>query len=89
VTVNPWQAVTKGLWLLQTAKKYKDFHLSLTLQMRSDGNSGVSLHTAFKLRPPSSQGLQFEIDPTLNHHTAESTATGVNGSSGRLPRMNT
>src|SRR5271163_4484743 len=64
------QAVTKEYGYLQTRKKYKDFHLSLRFKCVGDGNSGVFFHTAFKPGTADvSQGLQFEIDPTLNHHT--------------------
>jgi hypothetical protein len=64
------QAVTKEYGYLQTVKKYKDFHLSLRFKCVGDGNSGVFFHTAFKPGTADvSQGLQFEIDPTLNHHT--------------------
>ena len=64
------QAVTKEYGYLQTVKKYKDFHLSLRFKCVGDGNSGVFFHTAFKAGTADvSQGLQFEIDPTLNHHT--------------------
>jgi Domain of Unknown Function (DUF1080) len=64
------QAVTKEYGYLQTKKKFKDFHLSLRFKCVGDGNSGVFFHTAFKPGTADvSQGLQFEIDPTLNHHT--------------------
>jgi hypothetical protein len=64
------QAVTKEYGYLQTVKKYKDFHLSIRFKCVGDGNSGVFFHTAFKPGTADvSQGLQFEIDPTLNHHT--------------------
>jgi hypothetical protein len=64
------QAVTQEYGYLQTKKKYKDFHLSLRFKCVGDGNSGVFFHTAFKGNTADvSQGLQFEIDPTLNHHT--------------------
>jgi Domain of Unknown Function (DUF1080) len=64
------QAVTKDYGYLQTVKKYKDFHLSLRFKCVGDGNSGVFFHTAFKPGTADvSQGLQFEIDPTPNHHS--------------------
>jgi len=64
------QAITKEYGYLQTAKRYKDFHLSLRFKCVGDGNSGVFFHTAFKGDTADvSQGLQFEIDPTLSHHT--------------------
>lgn len=63
-------AITKDYGYLQTTKSYKDFHLSLRFRCVGDGNSGVFFHTAFKGSTADvSQGLQFEIDPTLNHHT--------------------
>ncbi|MDQ6675746.1 MAG: DUF1080 domain-containing protein [Acidobacteriota bacterium] len=64
------QAITKEYGYLQTSKLYKDFHLSLRFKCVGDGNSGVFFHTAFKGDTADvSQGLQFEIDPTLAHHT--------------------
>ncbi len=64
------QAVTKQYGYLQTDKSYKDFQLSLRFKCVGDGNSGVFFHTAFKAGTADvSQGLQFEIDPTLAHHT--------------------
>jgi hypothetical protein len=64
------QAITQEYGYLQTTRKYKDFHLSLRFKCVGDGNSGVFFHTAFKAGTADvSQGLQFEIDPTLNHHT--------------------
>ena len=64
------QAVTKDYGYLQTAAHYKDFHLSLRFKCVGDGNSGVFFHTAFKAGTADvSQGLQFEIDPTIAHHT--------------------
>ncbi len=63
-------AITKDYGYLQTVKKYKDFHLALRFRCVGDGNSGVFFHTAFKGDTADvSQGLQFEIDPTINHHT--------------------
>ena len=62
--------LTKDYGYLQTAKDYKDFQLSLRFKCVGDGNSGVFFHTRFKPGTANvSQGLQFEIDPTLNHHT--------------------
>jgi hypothetical protein len=64
------KAVTKEYGYLETAKDYKDFHLSLRFKCVGDGNSGVFVHTRFKAGTADvSQGMQFEIDPTLNHHT--------------------
>ena len=58
------KTVTKNYGYLQTAKKYKSFHLSLRFKCISDGNSGVFFHTAFKPGTVDvSQGMQFEIDP--------------------------
>ncbi|MDE3196154.1 MAG: DUF1080 domain-containing protein [Acidobacteriota bacterium] len=62
--------LTKDYGYLQTTKDYKDFHLALRFKCVGDGNSGVFFHTRFKPGTADvSQGLQFEIDPTLNHHT--------------------
>jgi hypothetical protein len=63
-------AVTKAYGYLETAKDYKDFQLSLRFRCVGNGNSGVFFHTRFKPGTVDvSQGLQFEIDPTPNHHT--------------------
>jgi Domain of Unknown Function (DUF1080) len=63
-------AVTNAYGYLQTAKDYKDFQLSLRFRCVGNGNSGVFFHTRFKPGTVDvSQGLQFEIDPTPNHHT--------------------
>ena len=64
------QGITKGYGYLRTEKQYKDFHLSLRFKSIADGNSGVFFHVDFKPGTADvSQGLQFEIDQTLNHHT--------------------
>jgi hypothetical protein len=64
------QGVTKDYGYLQTDKKYKNFHMSLRFKCEADGNSGVFFHVDFKPGTADvSQGLQFEIDRTLNHHT--------------------
>jgi hypothetical protein len=64
------KTVTKNYGYLQTSKNFKDFELSLRFKCVSDGNSGVFFHTAFKPGTVDvSQGLQFEIDPTLHRHT--------------------
>ena len=64
------KAITKEYGYLETTKDYKDFHLSLRFKCVADGNSGVFFHTRFKPGTADvSQGMQFEIDPTLNHHT--------------------
>jgi hypothetical protein len=62
--------LTNDYGYLQTTKDYKDFHLALRFKCVGDGNSGVFFHTRFKAGTADvTQGLQFEIDPTLNHHT--------------------
>jgi hypothetical protein len=62
--------VTKEYGYLRTEQKYADFDLTLRFKVEADGNSGVFFHSDF---PPNSvdisQGLQFEIDRVLNHHT--------------------
>lgn len=64
-------AITRQYGYLQTDKPYKDFHLSLRFKCEGDGNSGVFFHSAFKPGTADvSQGLQFEIDCVLTHHTA-------------------
>ena len=65
------RGVTKDYGYLQTDKSYKDFQLSLKFRCEGDGNSGVFFHTAFKPGTADvTQGLQFEVDCTLGHHTA-------------------
>jgi hypothetical protein len=64
------RAITKEYGYLQTAKPYKDFHLSMKFKCNGDGNSGVFFHVGFKPGTADvSQGLQFEIDCTLGRHT--------------------
>ncbi len=64
------QGITKGYGYLRTEKMYKDFDLSLRFKCEADGNSGVFFHVDFKPGTADvSQGLQFEIDQTLNRHT--------------------
>ena len=64
------QGVTKAYGYLRTEKMYKDFWMSLRFKCEADGNSGVFFHTDFKPGTVDvSQGLQFEIDRELNHHT--------------------
>ncbi len=64
------QGITKEYGYLQTEKKYKDFHLFLRFKCEADGNSGVFFHTDFKPGTADvSQGLQFEIDRIIGHHT--------------------
>lgn len=65
------RGVTKDYGYLQTEKSYKDFQLSLQFKCEGDGNSGVFFHTAFKPGTAEiTQGLQFEVDCTINRHTA-------------------
>ncbi len=67
--------LTKEYGYLQTDKHYKDFELALRFKCETNGNSGLFFHTDFKPGTADvSQGLQFEIDCTLNHHT-----TGIYG----------
>ncbi len=62
--------LSKGYGYLQTDKDYKDFDLSIRFKCESDGNSGVFFHTRFKPGTANvAQGMQFEIDRVLNHHT--------------------
>jgi hypothetical protein len=64
------EAVTKAYGYLKTEKNYKDFHLSIRFKCEGDGNSGLFFHVDFKPGTPDvSQGLQFEIDCTINRHT--------------------
>ena len=65
------QGVTNAYGYLRTEKKYKDFWFSLRFKCEADGNSGVYFHTEFAPGTANvSQGLQFEIDRTINHHNA-------------------
>ena len=64
------QGITKEYGYLRTEKKYVDFEMSLRFKCEADGNSGVFFHVDFKPGTADvSQGLQFEIDRALNHHT--------------------
>jgi hypothetical protein len=73
------RAVTKEYGYLQTAKPYKDFHLSLHFKCNGDGNSGVFFHVGFKPGTADvSQGLQFEIDCSLGKHTGGIYGDGRN-----------
>jgi hypothetical protein len=64
------QGITKDYGYLRTEKKYKDFHLSLRFKCEAEGNSGVFFHSDFHPGTADvSQGMQFEIDRALNHHT--------------------
>jgi hypothetical protein len=71
--------VTKEYGYLRTEGKYVDFDLTLRFRVEADGNSGVFFHSDF---PPNSvdisQGLQFEIDRVLNHHTGGIYGDGRN-----------
>ena len=65
------RGLTKAYGYLQTDKDYKDFQLSLRFKCVGDGNSGVFFHTGFKPNTvDANQGMQFEIDCTMMHHTA-------------------
>jgi 3-keto-disaccharide hydrolase len=65
------KGLTKDYGYLQTEKPYKDFQLSLRFKCVGDGNSGVFFHTDFKPGTAEvTQGLQFEIDCNMMHHTA-------------------
>ncbi|MES2221109.1 MAG: DUF1080 domain-containing protein [Acidobacteriota bacterium] len=73
------KGLTRAYGYLETNQDYKDFQLSLRFKCVGDGNSGVFFHTGFK--PGSvdtTQGMQFEIDCTMMHHTG-----GVYGEDGR------
>ena len=73
------QGVTKEYGYLRTEKKYKDFQMTLRFKCEADGNSGVFFHAEFKEGSVNiSQGLQFEIDRTLNHHTGGLYGDGRN-----------
>jgi len=73
------QGITKEYGYLRTEGQYKDFHLSLRFKCEADGNSGVFFHTNFKPGTADvSQGLQFEIDRVLNHHTGGVYGDGRN-----------
>jgi len=68
--LTPGQALTTEYGYLKTAKLYKDFHLAVKFRCEGDGNSGVFFHTDFKPGTADvSQGLQFEVDCTINKHT--------------------
>lgn len=65
------KGLTKDYGYLQTEKPYQDFQLSLRFKCVGDGNSGVFFHTDFKPGTATvTQGLQFEIDCNMMHHTA-------------------
>ena len=65
------RGLTKAYGYLETDNDYKDFQLSLRFKCVGDGNSGVFFHTGFKPNSvDTTQGMQFEIDCTMMHHTA-------------------
>jgi hypothetical protein len=65
------KGLTKDYGYLQTERDYKDFQLSLRFKCVGDGNSGVFFHSAFKPGTADvTQGMQFEIDCKMMHHTA-------------------
>jgi hypothetical protein len=71
--------VTKEYGYLRTEKKYVDFELTLRFKCEADGNSGVFFHADFPANSVNiSQGLQFEIDRVLNHHTGGIYGDGRN-----------
>lgn len=73
------KGLTQNYGYLETEKNYKSFQLSLRFKCVGDGNSGVFFHTGFKPRSvDTTQGMQFEIDCTMMHHTG-----GVYGEDGR------
>lgn len=64
------KGLTKDYGYLQTDKPYKDFQLALRFKCVGDGNSGVFFHSAFKPGTADvTQGMQFEIDCNMMHHT--------------------
>lgn len=64
------RTLTDGYGYLKTDKSYKDFHLAVKFMCVGSGNSGVFFHTDFKPGTADvSQGLQFEVDCTINKHT--------------------
>ena len=64
------QAITQEYGYLKTNKLYRDFHLGVKFFCEGDGNSGVFFHTDFKPGTADvSQGLQFEVDCSINKHT--------------------
>jgi 3-keto-disaccharide hydrolase len=71
--------VTKEYGYLRTEQKYADFDLTLRFKVEADGNSGVFFHSDFPANSVDiSQGLQFEIDRVLNHHTGGIYGDGRN-----------
>jgi hypothetical protein len=73
------QGVTREYGYLRTEKKYVDFQLTLRFKCEADGNSGVFFHSDFKEGSVDIvQGLQFEIDRVLGHHTGGLYGDGRN-----------
>ncbi len=65
------KTVTKEYGYLETERDYRDFTFSLRFKCVGSGNSGIYFHTRFKPGTVDvSQGAQFEIDCTINRHTA-------------------
>jgi hypothetical protein len=63
-------ALTDEYGYLRTDRRYTDFHLGLRFKCEGGGNSGLFFHVDFKPGTPDvSEGLQFEIDCTVNQHT--------------------
>ncbi len=64
------KGLTKDYGYLQTKANYRDFQLALRFKCVGDGNSGVFFHSAFKAGTADvTQGMQFEIDCNMMHHT--------------------
>lgn len=64
------KGLTKDYGYLESEKHYVDFQLSLRFKCVGDGNSGVFFHSAFKPGTADvTQGMQFEIDCNMMHHT--------------------
>jgi len=73
------QGVTSAYGYLRTEKMYKDFWMSLRFKAEANGNSGLYFRTDFKPGTVDvSQGMQFEIDRTPNHHTGGLYGDGRN-----------
>jgi hypothetical protein len=73
------KGLTKAYGYLETDKDYKHFPMALRFKCVGDGNSGVFFHTGFKPNSvDTTQGMQFEIDCKMMHHTG-----GVYGEDGR------
>lgn len=84
------QGITKEYGYLRTEKKYKDFELSLRFKAEANGNSGVFFHVDFKPGTADvSQGLQFEIDRTLNNHSGGVYGDGRNWIAWPAPEFET